>query len=138
MSLLSSFKLMGTAMSAQSQRLNAVSSNLANANTVASSEDEVYQARKVVFEAKMKNAINNMGQLAERLDVSRVVQSEAPAKKIYNPSHPQANEEGYIFLPNVDQSEEVVDMIASANSYKAAAQVMETTKKLALKTINLG
>lgn len=138
MSLLSSFKLAGTAVTSQSQRLNAVSSNMAAANTVASSPQDVYQARKVIFEAELAKRSGTQAAIAKQLKVSDIQAVTAQPKQIYNPNHPMADENGYIYMPNVDESEEMVDMIASARSYQTNAEVMNTSKQLMLKTLQIG
>jgi flagellar basal-body rod protein FlgC len=138
MSLLDSFKVAGSGMMSQSQRLNAVSSNMANADTAASSEDRVYQSRKVIFEAKLKRAMGSGARVAESVDVASVATDKSPARRIYDPKHPLANGEGYVFMPNVNMAEEMVDMMAASRSYQTNAEIMNTSKQLMLKTLNMG
>ena len=138
MSLLSSFKVAGTGLLALSTRLNTVASNMANAETASNSEDTVYQARKVVFEAELNSASTGRAKSAVSVNSKEVVLSDAPAKRVYNPAHPLADKEGYVFMPNVDIGEEMVEMISSSRSYQMNAEVMNTSKQLLMKTLSIG
>lgn len=138
MSLFNAFKAAGSAMQAQSQRLNTVASNMANVDTAASNADDVYKARKVVFQAELEKARPGSAALAEGVNVKEVVTSEAEARKIYDPKHPMADKDGYVFMPNVNAVEEMVDMMAASRSYQTNAEVMNTAKSLMLKTLSMG
>jgi flagellar basal-body rod protein FlgC len=138
MSLFNSFKLAGGAMQAQTMRLNTVASNLANVDTAAAKPDEVYQARKVVFEAVLQKAAPGKAALAENVQVKEIVEDKTEAKKMFDPKHPMADEDGYVYMPNVNAVEEMVDMLAASRSYQTNAEVMNTAKQLMLKTLNMG
>lgn len=138
MSLFDAFKLAGGAMQAQTKRLNAVASNLANVDTVASSPDGTYKARKVVFEAEMNKAAGNSAPLAKDVRVKQVVTDDSAPIKVYDPKHPMADKDGYIYKPNVNAVEEMVDMMAASRSYQTDAEVMNTAKSLMLKTLSIG
>jgi flagellar basal-body rod protein FlgC len=138
MSLFNSFKLAGGAMQAQTTRLNTVASNLANVDTAAANPNEVYQARKVVFEAVLQKAAPGKAALAENVQVKDIVEDQSEAKKMFDPKHPMADEEGYVYMPNVNAVEEMVDMLAASRSYQTNAEVMNTAKQLMLKTLNMG
>jgi flagellar basal-body rod protein FlgC len=138
MSLFNSFKLAGGAMQAQTTRLNTVASNLANVDTAASKPEEVYQARKVVFEAVLQKVTPGKAALAENVQVKEIVEDKTEAKKMFDPKHPMADEEGYVYMPNVNTVEEMVDMLAASRSYQTNAEVMNTAKQLMLKTLNMG
>ena len=138
MSLFNSFKLAGGAMQAQTMRLNTVASNLANVDTAAAKPDEVYQARKVVFEAVLQKAAPGKAALAENVQVKDIVEDKTEAKKMFDPKHPMADEDGYVYMPNVNAVEEMVDMLAASRSYQTNAEVMNTAKQLMLKTLNMG
>lgn len=140
MGMFNNFGISGSAMNAQSIRLNLVASNLANANSAASSVDETYRARKPVFETVYQDSINSMqnGAQAAGVMVKGVVESQAPLKAEYRPNHPLANKEGYVYMPNVNPIEEMTDMISASQSYKDNVQVLNTTKSLLLQTINMG
>jgi flagellar basal-body rod protein FlgC len=135
MGLLANFQISGSAMSAQSLRLNATASNMANAETVATSEDEAYRARETVFQSyvfdKSRPAEAGVRMLG-------VVQSSAPLRSKYEPEHPLANEQGYIFTSNVDTVEEMVNMLSASRSYQNNVEVLNTSKDLMLRTLSLG
>ncbi len=133
------FKVFDTAasgMSTQTMRLNLVSSNMANADNVSSSIGETYRARHPVFSA----VVNQMNADAEAVGVKMdgVVESQAPLNMEYAPDHPKANEEGYIFRPNVNLVEEMADMISASRSYQSNVEVVNTAKKLLSATLRLG
>lgn len=138
MSLFNSFKLAGGAMTAQTTRLNTVASNLANVDTAASDPNSVYQSRKVVFEAVLQKAAPGKAALAENVQVKDIVTDKTEAKKMYDPKHPMADDEGYVYMPNVNAVEEMVDMMSASRSYQTNAEVMNTAKQLMLKTLNMG
>lgn len=138
MSLFNSFKLAGGAMQAQTTRLNTVASNLANVDTAASSPDQVYQTRKVVFEAVLQKAAPGKAALADNVQVKDIIEDKTEAKKMFDPKHPMADEDGYVYMPNVNAVEEMVDMLAASRSYQTNAEVMNTAKQLMLKTLNMG
>lgn len=138
MSMFNAFKLAGGAMQAQTTRLNTVASNLANVDTAAANPNEVYQARKVVFEAVLQKATPGKASLAEDLKIKDIVADKTDPKKMFDPKHPMANEDGYVFMPNVNAVEEMVDMLSASRSYQTNAEVMNTAKSLMLKTLNMG
>ena len=137
MSLFSALDVAGSALNAQSYRLNVVASNLANANSATSSNGQPYRAREVIFAAQ---PLQPSGAPAgvNGVQVAGVVQSDAPAKKVYEPGNPLADKEGYVTMPNVNPVDEMVNMISASRAYQANVNVMNTTKNLLLKTLTLG
>jgi flagellar basal-body rod protein FlgC len=137
MSMFKVFDVAGSALSAQSLRLNVTASNMANANSVSSSEGETYRARQPVFAAMLEQA--GAGRQANvGVQVKGVVESQAPLQQQYNPSHPMANEDGYIFLPNVNVVEEMANMISASRSYQSNVEVINTAKQLMMRTLTMG
>ncbi len=134
MSLFAAMGIAGSSMDAQSIRLNTIASNLANANMVAGSEAGVYRARYPVFSSAMSTAIGEQGHVR----VDRIVESRLPAVREYAPGHPLADEDGYIYRPDVDQVDEMANMTAAARAFQNSVQAIETTKQLALRTLTLG
>ncbi|MEW6169097.1 MAG: flagellar basal body rod protein FlgC [Pseudomonadota bacterium] len=128
------FDIAGSALSAQSVRLNTVASNLANADAVGSDPDAVYKARMPVFEAAGEPGRTD----SAGVRVLGVVESQLAAEKRYEPGHPLADAEGYVYAPNVNVVEEMVNMISAARSYQSSVEVINTAKELALATLNLG
>ena len=137
MALFNIFDVAGSAMSSQSIRLNATASNMANAESVSSSLDQTYRARRPVFETYYKDFIKTDASSAG-VRVRAIVESDAPLQEIYDPEHPQANEDGYIFLPNVNVMEEMADMISASRSYQNNVEVINTSKEMLLRTLTLG
>jgi len=128
------FDIAGSALTAQSVRLNTVASNLANADSVTSDPARVYQARMPVFQAE---SVAGDPALAG-VRVVDVVQSAAPPQQRYEPGHPQADAQGYVYAPSVNPVEEMVNLISAARSYQSSVEVLNTSKDLVLRTLNLG
>ena len=133
MSMFSIFNVSGSAISAQSQRLNVVASNLANVDAVAGPDGQGYKARQVVFQTTPMGSEASSG-----VRVSAITESNAPLKRIHNPNHPSADAEGYVNYSNVNPVEEMVNMISASRSYQNNVEVMNTAKTLLLKTLQLG
>ncbi|MGE5650140.1 flagellar basal body rod protein FlgC [Noviherbaspirillum sp. UKPF54] len=133
MSLFNIFNVAGSAMSAQSQRLNVVSSNIANADSATSADGKTYRAKQVVF-----SAVPTENAAATGVKVQQVVEDASPLKMVYDPKHPQADEKGYVAMPNVNVVEEMVNMISASRSYQTNAETMNTAKNMLLKTLTLG
>jgi flagellar basal-body rod protein FlgC len=139
MSLFKVFDIGGSAMSAQALRLNVVASNLANAESAASSTGETYRARQPVFAAVL-DAVRGGGTTPAGggVRVLGIVESQAPLRREYRPDHPLADAEGYVYLPNVNVIEEMANMISASRSYQTNAEVVNTVKQLLLRTLQLG
>ena len=135
MSLFNIFDIASSGLSAQSQRLNVVASNLANAESTTSANGQPYRARQVVFTTA---PVANAGRESVGVRVTGVVEDSSPLKRQYDPKHPMADEQGYVTLPNVSVVEEMVNMISASRSYQTNADMMSTAKSLLLKTLNLG
>jgi flagellar basal-body rod protein FlgC len=144
MSLLNILPLAGSAIAAQSQRLNTVASNLANADTVAGPDGTPYKARQVVFQATTPNeARHGLSQGTRSIStagvrVADVVEDQSPGKKTFDPKHPSADAEGYVTHSNVNVVEEMVNMISASRSYQNNIEIMNTAQQLAMKTLQLG
>jgi flagellar basal-body rod protein FlgC len=149
MSLFDIFGIAGSGLAAQSQRLNVVASNLANADSTTSANGQPYRARQVVFETvPISNPGLNAGRDASGagagaaagagVRVSGVVEDTSPLRRHYDPRHPMADEQGYVSSPNVNVVEEMVNMISASRSYQTNADMMNTAKSLLLKTLTLG
>lgn len=123
------FQVAGSAMAAQSTRLNTVSSNLANADVVAGKAEDTYKAKMPIFEARAGG---------EGVAIRDVAESqEAPIKR-YQPGHPLADEDGYVFAPNVNVVEEMANMISASRSYQSNLEVVNTAQSLMMRTLNIG
>lgn len=145
MSLYSVMDIAGSAMSAQNVRLNTTASNLANANSVASSAGETYKARHPVFAPQLQQALQGgPGQSSVRqssavgVQVLGIVESDKPLVMEYAPNHPMADENGYIYKPNVNAMEEMANMMSASRSYQTNVQLADTTKQLLSRTLRMG
>jgi len=137
MSMLSIFNVSGSAASAQSQRLNVVASNLANADTVAGPNGSAYKARQVTFQTQLMGETANDA-TAAGVRVSTVTEDDSPGRRVHDPKHPSADAEGYVTYSNVNAVEEMVNMISASRSYQNNLEVMNTAKTLLTKTLQLG
>jgi flagellar basal-body rod protein FlgC len=135
--MLSIFNVSGSAASAQSQRLNVVASNLANADTVAGPNGQAYKARQVTFQTELMGEMAN-DPTAAGVRVSTISENQTPGRKVLDPKHPSADADGYVTYSNVNAVEEMVNMISASRSYQNNLEVMNTAKSLLLKTIQLG
>jgi flagellar basal-body rod protein FlgC len=133
MSMFNVFNIAGSAMTAQSARLNAVASNMANADSVVGADGKPYRAKQVVFEATPMG-----GPAAQGVRVRQVVEDASPARMVYDPRNPAANPEGFVSMSNVNVVEEMTNMISASRSYQTNADVMNTAKTLMLRTLQLG
>ncbi len=133
MSMFSIFNVSGSAISAQSQRLNVVASNLANADAVSGPDGQGFKARQVVFQTTPMGADASAG-----VKVSAITESNEPFKRVHNPNHPSADAQGYVNYSNVNPVEEMVNMISASRSYQNNIEVMNTAKSLLLKTLQMG
>jgi flagellar basal-body rod protein FlgC len=137
MSMFKIFEVAGSALNAQSVRLNTVASNMANANVAASSPEQTYRARMPVFQAMLDQ---NMGRPGEGhpVQVAGIVESRREAIPEYSPGHPQANAEGYIYKPNISVAEEMANMMSASRSYQMNVEVMNTSQRLMMRTLRMG
>ncbi len=144
MSLFRIFDIAGSAMSAQSVRLNTTASNLANAESVSSSAETTYRARRPVFAAALADAMQDGtsggsgSEGALGVEVKGIVESQAPLAREYNPAHPMADKDGFIYRSNVNQVEEMADMMSASRSYQTNVQVADSAKQMLLQTLRLG
>jgi len=136
-SMLRIFDIAGSAVSAQSQRLNVVASNLANADTVAGPDGSAYKARQVVFQTAFMGQGAQAG-AATGVRVSTIAEDNRPGRRQHDPRHPGADAEGYVTYSNVNPVEEMVNMISASRSYQNNVEVMNTARSLLLKTLQIG
>ena len=139
MSLLSTFAIASSGMSAESERLSATASNLANANSAVSTRDQPYRAREVVFQAVAagdgSGEANSVGMAGVK--VAAVVESDAPTKQVYDPGSTFADEKGYVQMPNVNPVDEMVNMISAQQDYQADLEAFNVAKTMALRTLQI-
>lgn len=137
MSLLQIFDIAGSGMTAQSMRLNVIASNLSNKDSVGKDEKSTFHAKQPIFEAVMEQTdpFSNKPALG-KVRVTEIQDSKEELRKEFNPGHPFADENGFVFMPNVNPIQEMANMIDASRSYQNSVEVMQTAKNLMLKTIN--
>ncbi len=131
------FDIAGSGMNAQNLRLNLVASNLSNADSVSSSIDQTYKSRQPVFAAQLKEILDQKN-ASPGVDILGVVESKTPLVKEHQPDHPLADDDGYIFKPNVNTIEEMANMMSASRSYQNNVEVLNTAKQLLLQTLRIG
>lgn len=132
------FDIAGSALSAGSVRLNTVSSNLANAETVSGTPEGAYRARQPVFASVLAGQVGAQTPQSTGVQVLGIVESAAAPRMEYRPDHPEADADGYIYHSNVNVMEQLADLISASRSYQTNVDVMSTARQLLLKTLELG
>ena len=146
MSLASVFNIAGTGMSAQSTRLNTISSNIANAETVSSSIDQTYRARHPVFATMFESSLQGdrgslfaeQDQAGRGVQVLGIVEDQSTLTPRYEPNHPAADGDGYVYYPNVNVVEEMADMISASRAFQTNVEMMNTAKQMLQRVLTLG
>ena len=145
MSLASVFNIAGTGMSAQSTRLNTISSNIANAETVSSSIDQTYRARHPVFATMFQSSqqgsdslFADQDQSGAGVQVLGVIEDQSSLTPRYEPNHPAADANGYVYYPNVNVVEEMADMISASRAFQTNVEMMNTAKQMMQRVLTLG
>ncbi|MDH0749132.1 flagellar basal body rod protein FlgC [Pseudomonas sp. GD03842] len=146
MSLSSVFNIAGSGMSAQNTRLNTVASNIANAETVSSSLDKTYRARHPVFATVFQgqqaggsaSLFEEQGQAGTGVQVAGIIEDPSNLEARYEPNHPAADKNGYVYYPNVNVVNEMADMISASRSFQTNAEIMNTAKTMMQKVLTLG
>jgi len=136
MSLFRIFDIAGSGMSAQSLRLNTTASNLSNAQSVSSSVNETYRARHPIFSTNFSDILDEHASVGVKVD--GIVESQAPLRKEYEPNHPKADADGYIYYPNVNPVEEMANMISASRSFQSNVEILNTSKQMLMRTLSLG
>ena len=138
MSLFRIFDIAGSAMSAQSVRLNATASNLANAESVSSSAETTYRARRPVFASALADVMQGEKEGSVGVEVKGVLESQAPLLREFNPTHPMADKDGFIYRPNVNPVEEMADMMSASRSFETNVEVLNSVKSMQQSLLKLG
>lgn len=138
MSLFKIFDVAGSGMAAQSLRLNAVASNIANADSVAGSPEAAYRAKEPLFATVQRNLAAKDQEGAQGVQVLGVTESQAAVESRYEPGNPLADGDGYVYASNVNPVDELVNMISASRSYQNNVEVMNSTRQLMQKTLDLG
>lgn len=132
------FGIAGTALNAQTIRMNTTASNLANAGTVSPTEDEAFRAKRPIFKSLIEQAELNSGfDALGGVKVEQIVDDPAPVRQVHDPGNPAANEDGFVFLSNVNEVTEMVEMMAASRSYQNNVEVVTTARQLMMRTLDI-
>lgn len=149
MNFSNSFSVSASALTAQRLRMDVISSNIANAETTRahiSNGEVVPYRRKVVVMEPQKNSFENILQsqmsgsngVGQGVKVGAIREDQSPLKPVFNPTHPDANAEGYVYMPNVDITKEMIDMISASRSYEANVTALNASKAMVMKALEIG
>ncbi|MCT4596343.1 MAG: flagellar basal body rod protein FlgC [Vallitalea sp.] len=144
MSFFSSMNVSATGLTAQRLRMDVISQNIANVNTTKTKNGGPYKRKVLLFEEQKGNEFQNMldnsleSYASSGVKISKIIEDTKPLKKIYDPSHPEADKSGYVLLPNVDTVEEMVNMISANRSYEANVTALNAAKSMAMKALEIG
>lgn len=138
MSMYNIFDISGSGMKAQSTRLTTTASNMSNADVVSGSEQATYRPKYPIFKPESVNTGQNTLNDTPGVEVSGIYQSNQPPIQRYQPSHPLANDEGYVYLPNVNMVEEMTNMMSASKGYRMNVEVLTTAKELMARTLQMG
>ena len=141
MDILTAMNISGSGLKAERARLNIASMNLANANTTRTIEGGPYKAKSVVFGARpvesFRETMDSVSAKLRKVEVVEVVEDDKEFKAVYDPSHPDADENGMVLFPNVDVNEQMVDIIGARRAYEANVTALEAIKSMALKAMDI-
>lgn len=142
MDIFTSMHIGASALKANRIRLNTISSNLANVETTSTPEGGPYKRKSVIYETKplsFKEHLDvNLNEKVQGVQVAKIVEDQEPPKKIFNPDHPDADDEGYVSMPNIDVLKEMVDMMSATRSFEANTTTIKSAKRMAMKALEIG
>lgn len=143
MSFLNSLNIAGSALTAERFRMDIISQNLSNMNTTMTAAGTPYRRQQVVFEERGINFRDALQNEKYKLDgggvrVARVIESQNEFTPVYNPTHPHANENGYVMMPNVNRAEETVDLMAATRAYESNLTALKVVQSMAMKALEIG
>ncbi|MBC7690457.1 MAG: flagellar basal body rod protein FlgC [Methylotenera sp.] len=144
MDFFSSMRVSASGLDAQTKRMNTISSNIANAETTRTEEGGPYKRKDPMFAAETDRESfgeileNKLDENVQGVQVQEIVEDQRPPRMVYNPSHPDANEEGYVAMPNINTVEEMANMISAQRSYEANITAMNAAKAMAQKALEIG
>jgi len=142
MDFFSAMEVISSGLTAERVRLNVTASNLANANTTRTEEGGPYQRRDPMFAARnvmpTDGFKSQLDDVLRGVEVTEIVKDESPPRLVFDPKHPDADEEGYVSLPNVNMVEEMVNMVMASRAYEAGVTAMKSVKDMANKAMQIG
>ncbi len=141
MDILNTFRISGSALQAQTTRLNTISSNLANVETTSTPDGGPYKKKSAVFQStplSFQDQLDGISKGMQGVSVTKIAEDTSAPRKVYNPSHPDAKEDGYVEMPNISVLEEMVDMMSATRSYQANVTSIKMAKRMAMKALEIG
>jgi len=138
MDIFTTFDISASALKANRIRLNTISSNIANVETTSTPEGGPYKKKSVYFETKPISFKNELDTSLQGVEVTKIIEDNEEPKRIYDPSHPDAGDDGYVAMPNISVIKEMVDMMSATRSYEANTTVIKSAKRMALKALEIG
>lgn len=139
MAFLNSLNIVGSALTAERFRTNIITQNIANQNTIGTNGNEPYRRKQVIFQTRSQTFDEALSQVqGGGVRVTRVVESQEDFRPVYNPDHPDADEDGYIYYPNVNNTEEQLDLMEATRAYEANAAALSVVKAMASKALEIG
>jgi len=140
MDIFTTFDIASSALKAQRIRLNTISSNLANVETTSTPDGGPYKRKSVYFESQPVSFSEHLDQArgVSGVRVKEITEDQSPPRRVYNPSHPDADEQGYVEMPNINVLKEMVDMMSATRSYEANTTTIKSAKRMALKALEIG
>ncbi len=143
MSIFGAMDISATGMTAQQTRMDTISQNIANVNTTRDGKGNIYRRKTVLFEEKSYPTFSESlalanGHIGKGVKVSKIVEDLSEGNMVYDPSHPDANEDGYVTYPNVNTVTEMTNMIDATRAYEANVTVLNSTKGMAMRALNIG
>ncbi|NLE23915.1 MAG: flagellar basal body rod protein FlgC [Clostridiaceae bacterium] len=142
MNIFKTFEISASGLTAEKLRMDTIASNIANSTTTRTEDGGPYRRKIAVFKENLEKEINRISNKTEVVSkgvkVEAVVEDSTPFRRVYDPNHPDADEEGYVEMPNVNVLNEMVDMIAATRAYEANVTALNATKAMFLKALELG
>lgn len=138
MDIFTTFEVSASALKAQRTRLNTISSNLANVETTSTPEGGPYKKKSVYFQTKQISFKDQLDSSIQGVEVAKILEDTEEPRKLYDPSHPDAGEDGYVAMPNISVLKEMVDMTSATRSYEANTTVIKSAKRMMLKALEIG
>ena len=142
MNTFQSMRISASGLSAERLRMDTISSNIANATTTRTKSGDPYRRKVAVFEESLKREVNKVTKESEMISkgvkASGIIEDKSPFKRVYNPKHPDADENGYVKMPNVNILNEMIDMMAATRAYEANVTAMNATKNMYMKALQIG
>lgn len=141
MSIFSSMRINASGLTAERLRMDTVSSNIANANATRTEDGGPYRRKIAVFQENLERELSNTGGhklKSNGVKAVGIVEDQSPLRKVYDPEHPDANEEGYVEMPNVNILNEMIDMMVATRAYEANTTALNASKSMYLKALEIG